>query len=296
MLLHFQRSPINSPFEYSDDLLNLVVPTSLAAVKFGWTETISAAFRGNTAENGAYVGIPLLAIIAWFGWARRKSREARFILFVLLVGVVFELGPRLEVHGRHHGNLPWRALVHLPVLDNVLPARFSVYVALATAVVAALWIRDVQRRATRVLLPLLAVAALVPAFWQSAWHWHPYRPPFVTTAAYRRVIPRGATVLILPYPIYADSMLWQAESGFRYRLADGALNPLVPPHVADNPFTGYLLSNDQPPNAQSVIDYAKAHGASIVVVEYVSADPYWTVLNPVFHSPLDDGVFVYRLR
>jgi len=297
MLRHFNGTSLNSPYEYSADLMNVAVPTSLAAVKNGWTETASAAFRGNTAENGAYLGLPILAILVWFAWSRRTSREARLLVLLLLLGVLAELGPRLELRGVTYYVLPWRALVNLPVFNDVLPARIAMYVALAAAVVVALWIADAGRNGVvRIVLPLLAVATLVPAFWQGSWHTHPGRPAFVATGLYRTAIARGETVLVLPYPSYDDAMLWQAETGFWYRMADGSLSPAIPDGVADRPFASYLLSNDAPPGGRrAVLAFAKAHGVAAIVIENVAADPWIGLFPSLAERGTAGGVFLYRL-
>lgn len=98
--------------------------------------------------------------------------------------------------------------------------RFAVYTSLAAAVIVALW-TAARSGWTRIVLPVLAVAVLVPAFWRPDFRSLPQRWPFFTQALYKACIPRNESVVVFPYGFRGDSMLWQAESGFWFRMAEG---------------------------------------------------------------------------
>ena len=53
---------INEPAKFSADVLNIVVPTHVLALTTAGLTRISAHFPGNDAEQGAYLGLPTLAI------------------------------------------------------------------------------------------------------------------------------------------------------------------------------------------------------------------------------------------
>src|SRR6185295_7319770 len=84
---------------YSTDLLNFFVPhefTWLGGNGFKW---ISNRFTGGTVEQGAYLGLPLLIIVGWAVWERRRTPWMLRLLVVLMVAAILSLGPLLQVGG-----------------------------------------------------------------------------------------------------------------------------------------------------------------------------------------------------
>lgn len=296
---HFRRDPINEPRLYSADLLNVLVPTPLTAVNSGWARTTAAAFAGNTAENGAYLGLPLLAVLAWFAWESQARAAARLLVVLVAAGVVVELGPDLRFRGATYAPLPWRAVVDLPAFDNVLPARLAVYTALAAALAVALWASGRAPPWARTLLPAAAIALTVPAFWHDFWHATPRRPAFFADRADRSCVRPGETVLSLPFPSWNEGMLWQAEAGFRYRLAQASLTPVVPAGVPDRATVLSLQANEAPAGGgAAVLNVARAQGADVILVDRELAEPWRTLLARAGLRPtaIVGGVEVYRLR
>ncbi|HZQ63600.1 MAG TPA: hypothetical protein VFA66_00030 [Gaiellaceae bacterium] len=294
----FRRDPINQPELFNADLLNLVVPTPLTALNAGWARDAAAAFAGNTAENGAYLGLPLLALLAWFAWERRGSAGARLLLALLGLALLAELGPNLRVRGASYAPLPWKAVAGLPGFDNVLPGRLAAYAALAAAVAAASWAAGRAPRAARAALAAAAVAFTVPAFWDGFWQGTPRRPAFFADGTYRSCLRAGETVLPLPFPSWNEGMLWQAEAGFRYRLAQASLTPVVPRDVPDRE-TVLALQNDEPPagGGAAVVRLARAQRAGAILLDAAHAGPWRGLLAAVLPRPLAlGGVYLYRLR
>ena len=210
-LTGFESGSINQPSLFNADLLNFVVPTHEIAFLGRWH--LSSHFPGNDAERGAYLGVPTLIVIAWFGARFRRLATTRFLLAALLLSAFATLGTALWVNGRRVSWLPWHAVARLPVFDNVLPARFSVFTALLAAVIVALWTAR-SRGVLAIALPLLAMLALMPGFWRADYRTNPERWPFFTRSYYKICFPRNENVLIFPYGFWGNSMLWQAESGF----------------------------------------------------------------------------------
>src|SRR5207249_12008429 len=138
-----------------------------------WARRTAAAFISNDAENGAYLGVPLLAIVGWFTWQQRRHAAARWLVALLLLAIVAELGPNLRVRGATYAPLPWKPLVDLPLLNDVLPVRFSMYAALAAALIAACWAAGAAPLVARVALVAAAIAATVPALGHGFWHGRP---------------------------------------------------------------------------------------------------------------------------
>ena len=294
-LLHFQHGSINDPALFPGDLLNVVVPTRLAGIRYA--QHVASTFAGNTAENGAYLGVPLLAVVAWYAWLRRHRAGARLLVVCFLAGIVAELGAYLHVEGRAHQRLPWYFVYRLPALNNVLPVRFSLYVALCAALALALWASsELVPRVVRIAVSVLALAAIAPDVWSSAWHENPDRPRFFSAGLYRRCLAPGETVLSLPYPAWNYAELWQAESGFRFRLAQASLDP-VPPHGAPDLATVEALISNVPPSggAADIVRLARDQGATTIVLDRRRPAPWRALLA---HSGLRPrtvgGVDLYR--
>ena len=129
--------------------------------------------------------------------------------------------------------LPWALAERLPALDNVLPVRFSMYVALAAAVAAALWAAS-PRPAWWLRAALLGAAAvsLLPALSRDLWNTTPTRPAFFADEIYRECFDADENVFV-PDAAGIDATLWQVESGYRFRLANGSLSPEIPEGIPD---------------------------------------------------------------
>ena len=153
-------------------------------------------------------------------------------------------------------SLPWNALVCLPLLDNVLPVRIALFASLATAVIVALWTASRRGWSSR-MLPALAVAALVPAVWHSDYRTVPERWPFFTDGLYKVCIPRNENVAIFPYGFWGNSMLWQAESGFWFRMAEGYLRPKPPPAFLADPTVTELTFTTDNPKPPQILAFAR---------------------------------------
>jgi hypothetical protein len=182
------------------------------------------------------------------------------------VAALLSLGPHLTVDGyQTRVPLPFDVIVRLPVLDNILAARFSFLIFLGLAATLAFGIDDIYhgrrspgssrqllpaarrnadvRRAT-VLCGLILVALVVTLL--PAW---PYRsqPARALPPAATKAIPTGDPVAITyPYPwSYSngdvqnggnttEAEIWQMEADFSFRLTGGfALHPSLGGHVSD---------------------------------------------------------------
>ena len=221
-LTDFRSGSIVDPSLFPADLLNLVVPTEATFVSGDRARALSQDFRGNLAENGAYLGLPLLAVLGWFAWPRRREPGARLLVVLIALGVVAELGLALHVAGERVIALPWALAAKLPALGIVLPVRFTMYVALGVAVAAALWAASPRPSWwVRAALVGAAVVSIVPAVSRDLWSTTPARAAFFTDGIYRTCLRPDETVLI-PSAAFMDATLWQVESDFRFRLASSA--------------------------------------------------------------------------
>jgi hypothetical protein len=292
--LHFEGRPINSPSLYPTDLLNLFVPTRVTWIGWDFTRRISGSFAGNSSENGAYLSLPCLAMIGWIGWTGRRNAVTRFLIAIFALGVLVELGTALHIEGHRYTWLPWDALAGLRGFNNVLPVRFSMYVSLIAAVAVARWASSCTvPRWLRVALPLAAIAFIVPRLWGAIPHEHPTRPAFFTAGMYRSCLQPNESVMMLPFPYLGDSMLWQAEAGFSFRMANGFVSPRDPKGV---PQTFGLEVNDPASTSGQVLHWAEAQGATMILIDGTRSSPWTHVLSPA--GPLTEigGVYLRSLK
>jgi hypothetical protein len=274
----FRSESINEPAKFSADLANLVVPTHILALTTSGLTSISRRFPGNDAEQGAYLGLPTLAIVVWFAIRGRASAVTRFLVALLALSVFVSLGTALRVEGDRKLWLPWSLVARLPVFDNVLPVRFAAYSALAAAVIVALWATSTRGWAA-VVLPALAIAVLVPAVWRSDFRSLPQRWAFFTEGAYELCIPQGENVVVFPYGFRGDSMLWQAESGFWFRMAEGYLTPKPPKPFIDDPLVQKLTYTYERAGPAQILGFAHRKHVGRVLSTEIDQRPSGLVMH-----------------
>ncbi|HEX4519785.1 MAG TPA: hypothetical protein VH063_09420 [Gaiellaceae bacterium] len=252
-VIGFQGESINDPAIFDGDTANFLLPTHLVWFGGSWFTSLSYHFRGGDAEAGAYLGLPTLAIVAWYAVGARRSRVARYLLASLAVAALLTLGTGIVWRGHIDAWLPWRLVARLPILDNVLPTRFALYGSLAAAVIVAVW-TAARRGWARWVLPALAVAALVPDLSHADYRNHPERWPFFTEGIYKVCFPKGENIAIFPFGYRDNSTLWQAESGFWFRMPDGYLAPTPPKNDIDGDPVIQMLTdtNDNPTPAEII--------------------------------------------
>ena len=298
---------------YSDtnvaDLLGFAVPTDVVALGHTWTHSLSAKFSGGIPENGVYVGAPFLLAFVWYAVTTWRRAATRVLVTLFVVIAILALGSHLHVAGSarfHIGShhtipLPWLALSKLPYLHQVAPSRLAVYLFLIVALVVALWLSSLRPgRARRAgwALAALGVAAIVPHLGVGAWHSRPENPRLFTGTGYRTVIARGATLVALPFAQDGPSMLWQAESGFSFRLAEGYVGALLPAdYVRDLPPAP--VGRDPtltPADPAAIRAYAAKRGARIVVVGAQSAPAWAPALGAAGLNGREvDGAVIYEV-
>jgi hypothetical protein len=288
----FQSGSINSPSQFDGDLVNFVVPTHFTWIGGPSLAHLSRHFRGDDAEQGAYLGIPTLVIVGWFALRARHSAVARYLLAALALAALLTLGTGLVVKGRMEAWLPWRLLAGKPLLDNILPARFSLYASLVAAAIVALWTAG-RRGWTRWVLPAVAVVALVPDPTHDFWRVKPHRYAFFTSKTYRTCFPHGETVAIFPFANRGDSMLWQAESGFWFGMSDGDITTAP----ADNwtfsdPLIVTEIRTTGNPSAKELAAYVRDKGIDRVLSVDVHPRPTAEQLRRIGPVQLSGGVLV----
>ncbi len=223
---------------FNVDLLGTVVPTSHQYVAPGWLARIGDRFMGgDTGEDGAYLGLPLVLALGFIVVVLRRRRDVRVGALVLVVVEVLALGRQLRVANHPLPvPLPWGLLGDVPPLRSALASRLALFASLIVAglVVAGVseWIRwsraatanPRRRRLVNVALGSLLVASL--ALFQA-------KTPIVTTPVANLpsffsdgeelAIPSNSVVLPFPLSVSPNalSMQWQVSTGFRWKMVGG---------------------------------------------------------------------------
>ena len=236
-------------------------------------------------ENGIYIGLPVLLLVILVVVRFRRNRWLLLSGAMAFAIFVLSLGSRLTLVTRRTSiPLPFALIAHIPVINNMIPSRLSLYVAFFVALTVALGIADLsqlvrtrpavrrgahapRRRAGMstllgvVVLSVLSAISLVPK-----WPYYAKTsnvPSFFTTSALRK-IPVGSVVLTYPFPYYPENqaMMWQAAANMRFkemgtyaliRNANGRVTTL-PPLLAPAAVQEFLVAQEIPQAHQSAVD------------------------------------------
>ncbi len=251
------------PGGINGDLLGPVLPTTMQRFAPGSLAAEgSKLLFGNVSENGAYLGLPLLLLLAIFVVLAWRRPWIRFAAAMVVATTVLTLGSRLVID--NHVTtipLPFDLLARLPLANNIIAVRFTLYAALFAAFLLALGLDEMHARLValsdkpsrspvRRLLGLGAVASLVVLCILSLVPRWPFPtapasvPDYFTSSAADR-IPAGDIVLISPYPSVAQvqPQLWQSVAGMRFSIIGGYALFKGPRGTSDN-FPAVLQPDD----------------------------------------------------
>lgn len=209
---------------YVADPINYVIPTSLNWLFGTEFQYISNKFTGNLSEQGAYIGLPVF-VLMFLGGLRfyMKSHLNGFLGIVFIVIVIFSFGAVLTIVGVHSVWMPWSIVRKLPLIREALPARFTLYTSLVSALIVARVLTE-QRSVTKYTVAGIAILAILPNL--NIYHASTGLVPssqFFQTGAYKQYLKPGANVLILPTYLYNgyQPALWQEQSNFGFDLVNG---------------------------------------------------------------------------
>src|SRR5262249_10062262 len=129
------------------------------------------------------------------------------------------------------------------------------------------------------------------------WKWPDDTPAFFSTGIYRTYLTPGENALVIPFGGFGTSMLWQAETGFAFRMPEGYVSVVPPPEFAGDPLLQPLAGGV--PSAESsayVESFLRSHDVGAVVVTAGTPGPWRQVFAPVDPSPAEiAGVVLFRV-
>jgi len=258
------HGPLQSPETFSTDLLNLVLPTNYQLIVPAAAASVSNHFSGFTHEANAYLGLPLLALLAAFIARHWGDLRVRVAAIAGAAALVLSMGPHLEIAGQDSKwLLPFRVLTSVPVLQDIQPNRIAVLMWLAIAVLVGMAIdsalsrHDWSQSAPRLVLVALALIPVLPADLSTT------SVPIPTFFQHlqRDGIRDGTTLLVAPFfrdGGGADPMLWGAVAGDAFGMPEAYA--FVPLNKAGDPNYG------PPPDAlNTIMQKIQDTGVAIVV-------------------------------
>ncbi|MGD0704413.1 MAG: hypothetical protein ABSA02_31565 [Trebonia sp.] len=230
-----QRGSPFTPDFYKNDLAAFVQPSAAMLLHTRDSAAFAAAFQGGSPEYLAYLGWPMLTVLAAAAvlfWRRPAVRVAAVVFVVL---EVLSLGGTLLAGGHQHAwvKLPWYWLQTLPVTGSVIPDRFSILADGAAAALVAFGLDAARarwagpqppagRRGTarwaiaRAAIALAVLAAIAPLVPRPLPAGSDGGVPSGWTAAFAALrLPAQARVLVLPIPVstFTEPLRWQGDSG-----------------------------------------------------------------------------------
>jgi len=237
---------VQKPDAYVSDLLAFVVPSNLIH------------FTGNTTENGAYIGLPLLVLFIAGLVIGRKQGWVQWTGWMTGIVALLSLGPHLHVDGNVTPVwLPWAAVAKLPLMGSALPARLMVVAWLGVALLVAGIVAKAANapRTWRVTIGAVLIAGLAAIFPSV-----PYPSVSASVPAFFRPgggvenVEPGSVMLITPFSSKesTDAMLWQAAANYRFRMPEGDAftpGPYLGPHPSFLQKTLDGMDRDQQPVA-----------------------------------------------
>jgi hypothetical protein len=208
---------------YSNDLQSFILPGWPQAMTWDGAAQLVGGFAGG---NSAYLGLPMLLVLAALGVRWRSEAVVRIGLALMAVAAVLSLGPVLLVGGRDTGiPLPWAFFENLPLLPSLIPARLAQLTALFAGLLLAVFLQAVWREGgwRRAAAVVVAVLVLVPLWPSGTIAAEKVETPAFFTGPAVRSLPRDSVVLVLPWAYRRTSlaMTWQAEAGLWYRMPGG---------------------------------------------------------------------------
>ncbi len=291
--------PLWRSVSLSADIANAVIPGSPLFLRqvfeFGRNdEWMPQSF----VENGiGYIGLPLIAIAIVFGYSRWRDPVGKLIAIVMATIYLLCLGPRLHFAGRTLFGLPWKLFEHLPLLNDALPVRFTMYLFLALAIVTALWLNAASfsplgKLAVAVVTIVFMLPNLSAGYWVSAAK----LPGFFANGDYAKYLAPHEVIVPLPYGGHGEDMLWQASSHMYFAMAAGRIPKS--PEYQTWPIMRSFGGTSIPDEGEQLKAFMAAHRATTVILSDDAPDrAQWLSIMPSLGvQPLEiGGVSLYRV-
>jgi hypothetical protein len=289
-----------TPESFSTDLWNFVVPSQSATLgAIPAFSRLSARFASGQCEADAYIGLPLILIVAAFAWRHwRRDPLGKLLIDSLIIICVLAMGPVIHLGGAAVMQGPGKVLTRLPLLGKVLPARLMLHAFLIVAIITSIWFAESRfSRATKAVLAAIVVISTMPTLSAAYWTSANDTPAFFSSDLYRRYIAPQENVLILPYGIRGNSMLWQAATDMYFNMVGGYSGPLLPGYKDWLIVNAFMSPSYVPDAGVQLKAFMARHGVNTIAVvdNDVSAKAWHALAASCCVATADvGGVTLYR--
>jgi hypothetical protein len=289
------------PSFYATDAVNFLVPTPLTAFGRHEFSEVAGKFSGNISEQAGYLGLPAVGAVVALAVSRWRTAWARLLALMFVLVAVASLGPNIRFAGNTVVPGPWVAFVHLPLVKYILPARLMMYASLLTGLAMALWLAGTPgtpvHRGARWAVAGLAVILLLPNLSLPLWHSRLDTPAFFADGLYRDLLEPGEIIVVIPYADRGNSMLWQAQTHFAFRMAEGYVSVVPPPEFSRYPILKTLYDGELIPNADAELRrFLRDKGVGAIVVQDGRKGPWADLFGSIDPRPRAvGGVILYQV-
>jgi len=259
-------------------------------------DSIAAWLSSGISEDTAYIGIPMLLLVADYGWSNRGNALARLMVLALMIMSLASLGPRLHVAGVELFRLPWILFTRLPIIDKALPGRFMMFAFLDVALITSCYLATASHRIRKWALATLSLASIIPNLSAGWWFSRVDTPRFFTSGSYRRQLQMNEITLVLPYASRGNSMLWQAQSDMYFRMAGGFLGRTPPEFLRWPAVASFYSGEPSLEFAQQLRFFLGAHDVKTIIVAGDALQRWPARLAPIhLTAKAIDDVMLFRV-
>jgi hypothetical protein len=218
-----------------------------------------------------------------------------------MLGLIYfaSMGPKLYIMSHPTIPLPWGMVTsYVPVLNNALPARFILFGWLIAAIIASVTLaRNDVAVSVRMALALICIVFLLPNPWYLRQaNTKISEPKFFSQRVYRHYLRRDENILIIPYSYMGDSMLWQAQTGMDFRMAEGWTGA-APSEFLRWPIVNSLITGSSMPDyGGQFTSFLGHYNVEAIVVCSNKRGPWTKLLTSLGDKPLEaDDVVLYPI-
>jgi len=282
----------------SADLLGFVVPRDQTLIGGTLLEPVSDRFTARVDEDGSYLGVAGIILLIGFGITERRRRSTWALLFFVVAGMLLSLGSVMHIGGRPAFVMPGAVISHMPLIKHATPDRFTAYVALASSVIAAIWLARGRGVSAWIRWSIVLVMGLMllPSVRTPPWHFSDRTPAFFSSGASAAFLRPNENVAILAGE-KGESMSWQATAGFTFRMPWGYVG--IGSLAAQDESMAEDLFAEGGHAPQSAAGFTRAlarHGVTVVVVGDQALPTFEGLLRSaglggVYHG---EGVSIWR--
>lgn len=170
-------------------------------------------------EPGLYLG-PLVVLVAYFALTNWHLARGKILICLLCIFWLLTIGPYAHIGGISFP-LPWYLFARMPLMRYALPGRLALFSYLLLGLIVSILLEDLQSPWYASVLAGLVILTLLPDLpFTSRISSKVDTPEFFLSPGHKELL-QGRNVLVLPFGMTANSMLWQAEAGFDFQMSGG---------------------------------------------------------------------------